>query len=274
MRIGVDDIGFRQGVVAVERLRTYSGIPFLIDRHLDRWHHSTTELGIDSLPTTEHLRNLVVELLAKNQPLVNQSGEVGITMFTTPGMIAGPPTLGLHLNPIDLDLNAIRRQQGQAIVVVNVRQPASDCWPRSIKARSRIHYYRADILAKQFKQEAVGVLIDDDGSVTETSISNLAIVEAGKIVSPPKDRVLGGVTQSKVEELADDSGITWDYEKISPQRLATADEVLLMGTDTGIWFACEVGGQDMEKRYSSPGPVYLELRERFDLICGQYLKSP
>ena len=275
MQIGVDDIGFRQGVVAVERLRTYGGAAFLIERHLDRWCHSTIELGIDSLPSTERLRDLLEELLVKNQLLVNEFGEVGITMFATPGVTVGSPTLGLHLNKIDEDLSASRRQKGQAIVVVNVHQPDSDCWPRSIKVRSRIHYYRADCLAQESQQGAAGVLIDDDATVTETSHSNLAIVEKGRIISPPKDRVLGGITQSKVEELAMDCWITWTYEGISPQRLAAADEVLLMGTGTGIWFASEVHGQDSGKSNSPriPGPIFLELRDRFDLSCRSHRES-
>ena len=129
--------------------------------------------------------------------------DVGITMFATPGLVGqSAPTLGMHLNPLNHERIESHRQHGQAIVVTDVRQPPASCWPRSIKTRSRIHYYLADAFAAQHHADSLGVLIDDDGTITETSTSNIAVVRSGTIYSPPADRVLAGVTQLMIELLA------------------------------------------------------------------------
>jgi branched-subunit amino acid aminotransferase/4-amino-4-deoxychorismate lyase len=263
MQIGVSDVGFRQGITAVERLRTYAGRVFALDAHLDRWNCSVAELSLTGLPSGSALKSLVEVLLAKNDSLVQSEGDVGVTMFATPGELGGDgPTLGLHLNQLNHAANHRRREQGQPLVITNVRQPDPACWPRSIKVRSRIHYYRADVIAREHHQDAVGILIDDDGSMTETSIANLAIVHSGRIVSPPADRVLGGITQSVVESLAADAAISWSKSPISVTQLQQADEILMMGTDGGIWFASCLGDQQIGS--GSPAEVYLCLRERFD----------
>ncbi len=51
MSISIFDLGFRQAVTAVERLRTYNGKVFQVDAHLDRWCESTSQLAIHALPS-------------------------------------------------------------------------------------------------------------------------------------------------------------------------------------------------------------------------------
>jgi branched-chain amino acid aminotransferase len=246
--VTVNDLGFRQGVSVVERLRTYSGKLFAVDAHLQRWFHSTAELEMQGLPSRAELETLLSTLLAKNAATIRLQTDVGVTMFATPGLGYGsPPTFGMHLNPLDHISIERRRTQGQTIVVTEVRQPSGDCWPRTIKVRSRIHYYRADQIARRQAEDAIGVLLDDDGTVTETSIANLAIVQSGSVISPPP---------------------------ITVQELVDADEVLLMGTDSGIWFANQViqlapHHDPIAAKKPVVGPVYRQLLAAFDSCLVQ-----
>lgn len=263
MRIDVDDIGFRQAVTVVERLRTYAGRPFMISRHLDRWKSSCDYLTIDGLPVAKAIIDLIDQLLDRNTPMLDREGDVGITLFATPGILSsGKPTFGLHLNRLNADRNQKRISTGQPVVITDVRQPDNDSWSRSIKTRCRIHYYRADRIAAGRDVDACGVLVDADGTVTESSIANVAIIENGKIVSPAYDQVLHGITQSVVEDLAAEANILWSRDRITPDRLRGADEVLLMGTDAGLWFANRV--DDAVIGDGGPGPLFRVLRASFD----------
>ncbi len=267
LRVPVDDIGFRQGATAVERLRTYNGNVFQLAAHLDRWQHTIDELGIDGLPLPRATEVLVAELIGRNRAFVDLVGDFGITIFATPGVPGtGSPTFGMHLNVIDHALIRRRREQGQPLVVTNVSPPPQSSWPRSIKVRSRLHYYLADQIAAQQQSGAVGVLVDQDGGITETSIANVAIVEAGNIVSPVRHRVLGGITQQVVEQLAKDCAFTWSQSTIPVERLTAADEVLLMGTDGGLWFAPSIGGKSIAA--GQRGEIYRRLLARFDDLTG------
>ena len=236
-------MGFRKGVTAVERLRTYRGKPFCVAEHLQRWDATVSALGIPRTLSSDVVAETLLELIQRNHDLLSQQRDVGITIFATPG-IAGQnePTLCLHLNPLNHELNQSRHENGQTLVLTDVEQPSAACWPRSIKTRARIHYHLADTQAAKQDASAIGLLVDDDGSITETSIANVAIAESGKIVSPQRDQVLAGVTQSVTEHLAKQASIDWQLDRITPDRLHRADEVLLMGTDTGLWFANRING--------------------------------
>ena len=264
MRLGIDDVGFRQGVTAVERLRTYLGSVFALDRHLERWNTTTSTLGIAGLPGSDELSRLIPELVQRNEAWWRSDGETGVTLFATPGASHGPnPTFGMHVNRINLKLNETRRRIGQPLIVTSVLQPSSHSWPRGIKVRARIHYHLADSHAKSCDPASVGVLLDEDGSITETSIANVAIVCDSKILSPPSDRVLGGITQSVIEQLAAEAGILWSKMPIRTEQLLAAAEVMMMGTDGGIWFVNAVDGKAIAK--GRPGPIFARLRDLFDL---------
>ncbi|TWU60833.1 branched-chain amino acid aminotransferase [Rubripirellula tenax] len=259
MVVSIDDIGFRQSVTVVERLRTYNQRPFQFEAHWKRWQSSLDALAIDDTPTREAMTSITDELLHRNRDWVNSNGDVGITWFATPGLMGTSPhervpTIGIHLNPIDHDRNVAKQTIGQPLVITSVRQQPDDAWPRAIKVRCRLHYFRADQMAQAVDPHAVGVLIDDDGSVTDTSIANLAIVEGGSIVSPEADQVLASVSQAVVEQIAHEFNIAWRKERVRPDRITQADEVLLMGTDCGVWFANRVGTADIHGR--RPGPVF------------------
>ena len=239
--LSIDDLGFRQSVTAVERLRTYKGRVFSADRHLNRWDQTLADLHIDSVGSNI-VASLLDQLVDKNRSLIQRHGDVGITIFATPGETGSvtqspTPTLCLHLNPISQRMVNLRRDQGQVVVVTDVQQPPEQCWPRTAKVRSRIHYHLADHQARQRDQSAIGLLIDNDGTITETSIANIAIVESGNVISPEPSQVLAGITQGVAMELAASASIVWTRDRISPDRLRAANEVLLMGTDAGIWFA-------------------------------------
>lgn len=267
MSIGIDDTGFRQSITAVERLRTYRGRIFSLEAHLRRWEWSTSKLGIIGLPNCEEITAILHELLDRHQNLIEQEGDIGMTMFATPGSSSSrSPTVGMHLNLLNHEKIAKHRQQGQPLIISDVQQPATACWPRSIKTRSRVHYYLADRFAAEHQPGSLGVLLDQDGTITETSTSNIAIVNDGRLQSPPPERVLSGVTQLMTEIIADELGIPWVKTPVPIDQLLGADEVLLMGTDGGIWFANSVSNQSISN--SKAGPIYEKLRDEFDAMTG------
>jgi branched-subunit amino acid aminotransferase/4-amino-4-deoxychorismate lyase len=262
MAISIADLGFRQAVTAVERLRTYDGRVFQVAAHLRRWKQTIAALRIRGLPSQTRIQELIEELVRRNRAALDQWGDFGVTLFATPGITGtNAPTLGLHLNRLDLERVSRRQKHGQPLIVTEICQPPNNSWPRSIKVRCRIHYYLADQIAHSQNADSVGVLIDQDGTITETSIANLAIVESGGIISPLADRVLPGITQAVTEDLATAVRLTWRRDSIGIERLENASEVILMGTDTGIWFANRVNDRPIND--GKPGPIYQNLCDAF-----------
>ncbi len=267
LSISMSDLGFRQGVVAVERFRTYGQQIFQRDAHLARWRSTIDTLGIAGLPSAAMIANLLDELIQRNQSTVSQWQETGITMVATPGAIGDrQPTFAIHLNQLDLEGSRQRQASGQRLVITDVVQPPPQSWSRQIKVRCRLHYYLADRVAQTLDTDARGVLIDHDQTITETSIANVAIVQAGQVISPPPDRVLAGITQTVVQRLASVQQIGWCHRPITIDQLTHADEVLLMGTDGGLWFSHLIDQRPIAD--GQPGKIYQRLKAAFDRLVS------
>ncbi|WP_182867767.1 aminotransferase class IV [Rhodopirellula sp. JC639] len=261
--LSIRDPAITQAVTAVERVRAYNGRLFQFDRHLDRWQHTTAALAITGLPARQALAEQIDAVIRRNDAWLQTHNEFGVVWFASPG-IAGSPTLVIDLYPIDSALMKRRIRSGSPLVVTSVQQPAAECWSRNLKVRCRLHYYLADREAARQHPDALGVLLDSDGSITETSIANVLIVHAGQVVSPPDDQVLQGISRQVVRELCDASGVPWRERRIYPDELRTADEVLLTGTSCGLWFAHSIDGSPLR----SAGPVYQRLRAGFDALVA------
>lgn len=265
LQISVQDLGFRQAVTAVERLRTYGGRPASLSQHLIRWRRTLDYLGIAILVDEAEIAQRIAALIDRNAAWCRRVGDFGITLLATPGQDAGRPDAAteiMHLNPLDPAKLQRHRTAGQPLIITDVHQPSSKSWPRDIKVRCRLHYYLADRAAQQIDAAALGLLIDADGSVTETSVASVAICQDGQILSPPIEQVLPGTTQQAVEQVARQLGLAWSYQTLFPAEIRQADEVWLMGTDGGLWFANRVDGVLIGE--GRPGPMYQKVLPQFD----------
>lgn len=265
LHVSIHDLGFRQSVVAVERLRTYHGRPASLSEHIVRWRRTLDHLAIAAVVDEAAIAERIDGLQRQNERWCQQVGDFGITMLATPGWnpaAAVRPTEMMHFNPLDHAKIARHRATGQPLVITDVQQPSARSWPRDIKVRCRLHYYLADRLAHQIDPAAIGLLVDADGSVTETSVASLAICRDGVIFSPPPEQVLPGVTQHLVEQVAHQAGIAWTYTTLFPADVRQADEVWLMGTDGGLWFINRADGMLIGQ--GQPGAIYRHVLAGFD----------
>lgn len=269
LSLNVRDLGFTQSVTAVERIRAYQGNWFQVERHLDRFLSTASALGIVGLPDRTIIESLLDQLVVRNQEWLEQADNFGGVLFATPGCPKPGPSvsnptfvLDLHSNDVDGCENWIRH--GSPLVVTTIQQPPPESWSRQLKVRCRLHYYLADRAANDAVAESNGILLDQDGSITETSLSNILIVESGVLICPEREQILWGVSLQVILELAKQHGISVRFERIQPDRLRAADEVLQTGTRCGLWFASSVDGSALR----SAGPVYLRLRAAFETLVG------
>ncbi len=254
LRLPVDDLGFRQGVTAVERMRTYAGEVFRRKDHLLRFENTMRHARISGMPESATLDSLIDESLRRNSALLVSRSDVGVTLWATPGKRhGGRPTFALHLNEIDGAAVQRRRTQGQAVVLTSVVQPGEESWSRHAKVRCRMHYYLADCHAESIVPGATGVLRDADGSWTESSIANIALLFGRDVAFAPASRVLPGVTQALVKEVCRELSLSTRESPLTSAMITDADALLLMGTDTGLWFARSVHDAQGELLRAAPG---------------------
>ncbi|MEM7558665.1 MAG: aminotransferase class IV [Planctomycetota bacterium] len=244
------DLGVLQAVSVVERLRTANARLIDLAAHLQRFEAGCRELGIE-LPASWSVEELSDECLQRHLETTKEE-ELAIVWMATPG-VAGTPTLIVHAQPLPWSRMDSLTNVGQELVVSDSQSVPAECWSPQIKTRSRLHYYLADRQAREQtgNELAAGLLPNADGSLTETSAANIIVLHDGKLLSPPPESILQGVSLARSVRLAESLGLRVSYEHISLDMALQADELLLTGTTSCLWFASRLECRGRSKSYAS-----------------------
>jgi branched-chain amino acid aminotransferase len=106
------------------------------------------------------------------------------------------------------------------------------------------------------------VLLDGEGRVAEAPTANVFAVRDGELLTPPPERVLGGITRDSILALARAEGIPAREVHLSPGELAGADEAFLAATSFPVLGIASID----EHRFEAGGPVTARLRNML-LAC-------
>lgn len=262
------DAGVVLGASVSEMTRTFSGRPYRLGEHVARLLASARSIEIDPGHSAADLQSIAQELAEQNGRLLQDGQELGITHFITPGATAtfaamapeptqARPTVCVHTFPPPLARWSRAMRSGARLVTPSVRQIPSVCIPPAIKCRSRMHYWLAEREARGVDPEALPLLLDLDGRVTESSSANVIIVRGGALVSPPAHRILPGVSLSVVGELARELGLEVEEADLTIGDVESADEVLLTSTPYCLLAVSHVNGKPVGP--GIPGAVFARL---------------
>jgi len=162
-----------------------------------------------------------------------------------------PPAPPRHLK---LWVEKKQHQRREDIVSPQAKVSANYASPMMAKARARAEGY----------DEVV--LVDEDGFLGEGPTTNLFVVDAqGRLITPPEEKVLHGVTRASILELAKADGIPVEEKAIRPEALFDASEAFLTGTTAGVWPIESVDGQPLAG--PCPGPRSEALGDHFRRVA-------
>ncbi|MFO0819625.1 MAG: aminotransferase class IV [Pirellulales bacterium] len=261
------DAGFVQGTTVGEQLRTFGGRLYRLDEHLRRLSNSLEIVGVTPPVTLGTLGEISRSLASHNHRLLATGDDLGLSILITPGIYSafacgarGGPTVIINTYPVAFDLFAANYDRGQALVVTDVRQVPADCWPVELKCRSRMHYYLADREARRREPGARALLLDHDGFVTEASTANMVAYFANEgLVSPPKEKILPGISVAALAQIANQLGIPFSERPLRAADLAAADELYLTSTSPCLIPCTQLDGNPIGN--GLPGPVFQQLLE-------------
>ncbi|MBM4000640.1 MAG: hypothetical protein FJ297_14075 [Planctomycetes bacterium] len=273
MRIPCTDSGFLLGVTVAEQLRTFGGRLFRLDRHLARLARSLEIVGVVPPWSIDELGMIAVELASRNHRLLSEGDDLGLSMFVTPGPYrtfvpeGGGPLVGMHTYRLPFELWASKYEQGERLVVTDVRQVPASSWPPELKCRSRMHYFLADRAARAIDAGSRALLLDQQGRVTEASTANLVIASAREgLAVPPDASVLPGVSVDMLRELASELGIAFRARPISVGDVEGADEAALTSTSPCFLPVSHCNGKPIGS--GRPGPVFASLMRAWSREVG------
>ncbi|MEE8453102.1 MAG: aminotransferase class IV, partial [Thermoguttaceae bacterium] len=272
--VSIGDAGFVLGTTVAEQLRTFAGELFRLDDHLDRLQQALQIVGVDPGMTLDELGRIGRELVARNHRLLAPGDDLGLSIVVTPGPyptyggpVSAEPTVCLHTYPLPFRLWVQQYGRGQSLVTTDVRQVSSKCWPPELKCRSRMHYYLADRSAAAIEPGGRALLLDDDGLVTETSTANILVFRSDEgLISPPAAKILHGISLAEAFELAKTLGVTVVQRDLTPQDVATADEVLLGSTPLCLLPVTRFNGRPIGD--GKPGDLFRRLLDAWSESVG------
>ncbi len=251
LAIPISDYGFTMGVTITEQLRTWScrdELPLL------RWHIDRIQSGLETIGLSiadQEIRKPIDTVVAENEIVLKQGSNLGIGVCVTPGTSPRFPdahpqrwTVLVYPYVIEMEKDKHWANPGVLLQSVATTEIAATSVPKSIKSRSRLHYFLADAQAREKQPNARPLLFDSEGSVAESSTGSVGIVRDGEIIFPPASMVLDSVSlRFAVAKL----GLEFVRRKFRLADCMASDAMLWINAVTGPLKVASVDGQQFEQ---------------------------
>jgi len=258
-RVSVLDRGFLFGDAVYEVIPAYGGRLFRLQQHLERLDRSLAAIRMNSPLAAEQWHH-VLRTLIEGNPGEDQAVYLQVTRgapdkrdHAIPQGIA--PTLFAMSTPLPARTAHIAEQGISAISLDDIR------WRYcNIKSTNLL----PNVLLRQqaLDQEAEEAILIREGQVTEGAATNVFLVRAGEIRTPPKsERLLPGITRDLILELASDAQLPWAERSILDRELETADEIWLASSMREVIPVTRLNGSPVGN--GRPGPMWRRMHELF-----------
>jgi len=256
------DRGFVYGDGLFETVRTYAGAPFGLPQHLRRLARSARVFRIPFDPAASYWLPRVRRCLRAND-LLRTDAAVRLTVSRGAGPfgIVPPaalrPTIMMLATPVDPRLPRAQAR-GVTICFFPFRLVTA-----TLPSHKTLHYLPA-VLGKMIARRRgawEAVYLGADDTVLEGTTSNIFAVERGRLVTPPLNGILPGVTRHVLTTLATRAGVPLVERRLTRRQLLAADEILLTASTIEILPVVRVERTRIGN--GRPGPVTQALQEHY-----------
>jgi branched-chain amino acid aminotransferase len=277
------DAGFASGATVTDFCRTYRHRLYRWPDHQSRFRRDCATCLVPLPPSDAALTAAADELIRHNGALIDRAADLALVVFATPGSLPhylggagppGPPTWGLHTFPLPFARYRPLFTEGATLLVPGhqAADPAA-VLPPQVKHRSRMLWWIADQVVRRrpgAPAHALALLTDaPEGNVTETALGNLLVVHKGVVQTPPRARILDGISLRVVEEWCVRLGIPFAEREVPLDVCASAEEALLCGTGFGLAGVRRI--EDWQVPW--PGPILGRLLEAWSDEVGVDLRQ-
>lgn len=281
-RVPFRDRGFKFGDAAFDTTRTFSHRIFKLAEHIDRLFHSLAYLGIDPGLAPETLIAASEEVAARNLRQVAPHEDIWVTQRVSRGIDAGEKaawpdyparTVIVECRPLPFQARARLYRDGIDIITPSLRRPSPDALSPRAKTQNYLTLVLGDLEAKRYNPDAVGVLLDANGNLSEGRGNNLFLIRDGVLRTPRAQYVLPGITRQVVIDLARENNISVEEIDLDLFDAATADEAFITSTSYCICPVGSINGRPVGDG-TLPGPLTARLMDIFvDFVGCDWIKQ-
>ena len=254
--VPVYDHGFVYGEGVYETLRTYSRVPFLYDRHMQRLRRSAGRLVLDVPFDDASLLKSIDQTVAAAGELTEAYIRIlltrGIGDLTYDLRSTPKPTVVIIVKPFEPPAARVYTDGIRIALVDMLRNHPKSVNP-SIKSNNLLNNALAMQTAYRSGAEEA-LMCNFRGELTECSQANFFMVRGGAVLTPTSEAgLLEGVTRGFIFELARELGIDAREETLTPKDLESADEMFITSTTRELSPVVNVDGRAIGS--GTPGPV-------------------
>jgi branched-chain amino acid aminotransferase len=262
-KISVFDHGLLYGDGIFEGIRFYNGRVFRLDEHIDRLFHSARAIALDIGMDKASAAEATLETIRQNKlrdgyirlVVTRGIGDLGLNPYLCPKATVFIIASAITLYPAE------KYEKGLEIVTCATRRIAHGALSPMVKSLNYLNNVLAKIEALQ-AGAGEGLMLNEQGLVSECTGDNIFIVKNGAIHTPPiASGALAGVTRAIVFEMAAEFGIPIHEPMMTRYDIYTADECFLTGTAAEVIPAVKLDTRPIGD--GRPGPVTARLMGRF-----------
>lgn len=266
-KISVFDRGFLYGDSVYEVTMARDGIPFEIDKHLDRLYQSAMKLDL-LISQSRSEFYLAIKNLLEKFPV--DSAYLRIIVTRGEGEISLDPKSAGANNVILIaqELPAYPKEWYKngvhLIVAERLRNQASSLDP-NVKSGNYLNSVMAHSEAKKLGAYDA-VMLNQEGKVTESSNSNIWVVKEGILITPPlRSGLLEGLTRKGVMSLAKKHKLPFEERELTVEELYAVDECFLTSTTKRLVPVTSIDGTTFG--HGKPGPITKQLMQWDKRAC-------
>lgn len=269
--IHIYDSQFMFGDGVFEMHRTFKHVPFLFEKHMERLFASMRAFQIPIDKTAEDVGHICDESMRLNAEhfkddeyrfMINVSrGPLPIyreVFELQEGEEWGKPTWIVNAWPLSKTARTLAHLYDTGInaVLVPQRQIPTQFLDPKVKSRSRAHLALANLQASIFGRDALALLLDDDGFITEGTGANFMLVKDGDLIIPERRNMLRGCSmQYIIDEIAPEICVEVIEKNIEPYDVMEADEAFFTGTFTNLIPCNRFNGVPLKGMQGSSDPM-------------------
>lgn len=267
------DAGFVYGDAVFDTARTFNGVPFMLEEHIDRLYKSLRFAGIDPGYDKAALIAATNELVDRNRHLLGPHEDYWVSQRISSGVpsLDGEPaaregaTVVIECMPLPLKARAPMFKGGIDAVVASVRRVPPEALSPNAKTNNYMNMKLAQREVSAIAPGSWAVLLDHNGHISEGAGCNMFVVIDDTVITPPTETVLPGISRRVAIDLCRETGIPCEERPISLYDARIADEGFFTSTSLCL---CPLRSFNGGLYPANPGPVTQTLTDAFKARVG------
>ncbi len=225
--VSAKDISVLRGYGVFDFLRSYNGKPFHLMDHLLRLQQSALLINMKLPHSLDEIRALVLETISRNN-----HAEFNVRIVLTGGISASnyipenKPKLLIMVTPLNV-MPQEYYSEGVKVVTNHTE--------RFMPGAKSINYIPAILAMQEAKERGAieALFVDRNGNIQEGTTSNFFAIFGNKLVTPPIDRLLPGITRQVLLELAKND-FEIETRNIHKDEIRVMDEAIITASNKEI----------------------------------------